>query len=92
MPAATNDERVVESSLFGLVLRDDYNSDSDIDVMIEFDLNNLLGFAYTSMVSDLTELLGRNADIVTRASIERRLNYIRRKEFLKSAEVTYENR
>ena len=83
---------IIEMSLFGSMLREDYNSDSDIDVMIQFDLNNLPGFAYTSMVSELKELLGKPVDIVTRASVERSLNYIRRKEVLNSAEVIYENR
>lgn len=41
------------------------------------------------MAEELSRLLRRPVDILTRSAVERSLNHIRRREILESAEVIY---
>ena len=83
---------VAELALFGSVLRDDFGRDSDINVLVEFEPGRVPGFQFVGMVSELSGLLGRPVDLLTRPAIERSPNYIRRKAILESAEVIYAER
>ena len=81
--------RVAELSLFGFALKDDYRRDSDIDVLVEFAPDGVPGIEFVTMAAELSRLLGRQADVLTRSAVERSQNYIRRREILESAEVIY---
>jgi len=53
-------------SLFGLVLRDDFTPDSDVDVLVEFEPGKTPGFAIIKMQLELSEMLnGREVDLRT---------------------------
>ena len=80
---------VQEMALFGSVLRDDFSRESDIDVLVEFKPDGVPGLQFVTMASELSGLLGRPVDVLTRSAIERSPNHIRRKEILESAEVIY---
>ena len=82
--------RVAELALFGSVVRDDFGPDSDVDVLISFDpeARHTL-FDIVRMQDELSEMLGRDVDLVTRAAVEGSRNYIRRKEILESSQVVY---
>lgn len=82
--------QVAELALFGSVLRDDYDRDSDIDVLVEFAPDGVPGIEFVTMAAELSRLLGRQADVLTRSAVERSRNHIRRREILESAEVIYE--
>lgn len=57
---------ILKLSLFGSVLREDFNSDSDIDVLVEFELNHVPGLIrLAGMEIELTEILGRKVDLRT---------------------------
>ena len=59
-------------SLFGSVLRDDFRSDSDVDVLVEFEAGRepgLIGFA--EMEQELSDLLGSKADLRTAEDLSR---------------------
>jgi predicted nucleotidyltransferase len=81
---------VVELSLFGSVLRDDFRPDSDVDVLVTFgpDARWTL-FDMVHMQDELSEIFGRTMDLVDRRSVERSENYIRRKHILNSLERLY---
>ena len=81
--------QVAELALFGSVLRDDYDRKSDIDVLVEFAPDGVPGLEFVTMASELSSLLGRPVDILTRSAVERSQNPIRRQEILESAEVIY---
>ena len=83
---------IKEMALFGSVLRDDFGRDSDIDVLVEFEPDGVPGLKFVSMASELSTLLGRPVDVLTRPAIERSPNYLRRKEILESAMVIYATR
>lgn len=53
-------------SLFGSVLRDDFTSDSDVDVLIEFEPEARIGyFKFIDLQDELTRLMGRHVDLNT---------------------------
>ncbi len=73
-------------SFFGSVLRDDFRSDSDVDVLVEFDPNHIPGLIrLAGMEFELSEILGRTVDIRTAQDLSRYF----RQEVLLSAEVQY---
>ena len=69
--------------MFGSVLRDDFRPDSDVDVLASFaeDRRPTLT-TLVRMEDELTDLFGRKADLLVRASVERSDNYIRREHIL----------
>jgi uncharacterized protein len=82
--------QVTEFSLFGSVLRDDFRPDSDIDVMVQFHPDAHPTFhTLDQMEAELTILLGRKVDLITRQGIETSRNYLRRHEIISSAQVIY---
>ena len=80
---------IVRLAIFGSALRDDFGPESDIDVLVEFEPGRTPGFGFVTMAADLSELFGRDVDVLTRSSVERSQNYIRRKEILETAETIY---
>ncbi|UCC87797.1 MAG: nucleotidyltransferase family protein [Anaerolineales bacterium] len=53
-------------ALFGSVLREDFNPESDIDVLVEFEPGHVPGLALIRMQDELSALLGgRQVDLVT---------------------------
>ena len=80
---------IVRLAIFGSALRDDFGPESDIDVLVEFEAGRTPGFGFVTMAAELSELFGRHADVLTRSSVERSRNYIRRKAILETAEIIY---
>lgn len=78
---------IIKLSLFGSILRDDFNETSDIDVLVEFDKNHIPGFIKLANIQTvLSKLLGgREVDIRTPNDLS---PYIREK-VLNTAEVQY---
>ena len=59
-------------SLFGSVLREDFGPDSDVDVLVEFEEGARVGLiTLASMEIELSELIGRKADLRTPAELSR---------------------
>ena len=82
--------RVAELALFGSVVRDDFGPDSDVDVLVSFDPEaRRTLFDIVRMQDELSGILGREVDLVTRAAVEGSRNYIRRKAILESSQVVY---
>jgi hypothetical protein len=82
--------KIREMAVFGSVLRPDFDSESDIDVIVTFDDNaewSLLD--HIRMQQELQAILQRDVDLVTRRAVERSENWIRRKEILSTAFVIY---
>lgn len=82
--------QITELALFGSVLRDDFGPDSDIDVLVRFSPDAKLSFlSLDQMEEELSEMLGRKVDLLTRKSIEQSPNWIRRENILGSAKTIY---
>lgn len=52
-------------SLFGSALREDFDPDSDVDVLVEFEEGHVPGLAFFGMERELSELLGKKVDLNT---------------------------
>lgn len=82
--------RIEELALFGSVLRDDFGPESDVDVLVtcgpgaEHTLQ-----AYLAMQAELTDILGREVDLVDREAIAASHNWLRRRRILESARTVY---
>ncbi len=81
---------VIELSLFGSVLRDDFRPDSDVDVLVTFSPQmRWTLFDHVDMQDELQAIFQRHVDLVTRRGIERSQNDLRRQDILESAKVIY---
>ena len=78
--------KVAELALFGSVLRDDFRSDSDIDVLVEFEPGTRVGLRFFTIERELSELLGRKVDLHTPGFLSKYF----REEVLKEAKVQYD--
>ena len=85
--------KVTELALFGSALREDFDEDSDIDVLVDFAPGARWSlFDLVTMQTELEALFGRPVDLVERTAIERSENYIRRKGILSRLDTLYEAR
>ena len=79
--------KIKELALFGSVLREDFRSDSDIDVLVTFEADG--GFTFDNrveMLDELAAIFGREVDLVEKETIR---NPFRRHEILTTKEVVY---
>jgi len=78
--------KIKEFSLFGSVVRDDFGPDSDVDVLVTFEEGARRSlFDMVHMEDELVGIFGREVDLLTRRSVERSLNPIRRDSILGDA-------
>ena len=78
--------RIRKLSLFGSVLREDFVSGSDVDVLVEFEPGAKVGLlAFSRIERELSKLLGRKVDLNTEGFLS---DYFK-DEILKEAEVQY---
>jgi uncharacterized protein len=82
--------KITEFGLFGSVLRDDFQPESDIDVLVTFAPQARWSlFDLVAMENELSQMLEREVDLVEREAVLRSPNYIRRRNILQSAQVIY---
>ena len=63
--------QVKELSLFGSAARGEMRAESDIDLMVEFELGVRMGLVrFESFVEDLEALTGRKVDVVTKRGLK----------------------
>lgn len=85
-----NKWKITELSLFGSFLTEKFNSQSDIDILIDFKPNHNYGFFELSdMKNELQELYGRDVDLITRSGIEKSKNSIRKNLILNNLKQIY---
>ena len=85
--------QVTELAFFGSVLRDDFRPESDVDVLVTFVPGVEWSlFDHIAMEEELSALLGRKVDLVSRRVIELSSNWMRRKTILETAEPFYDAR
>ena len=78
---------ILKMSLFGSVLRDDFTSQSDVDVLVQFDLEHHPGLVRLGLIElELSKILGgRKAHISTAEDLSK---YFRQK-VVSEAQVQY---
>ena len=81
---------IIEFSLFGSVLRNDFRDDSDIDVLLNFAPETTRGLTETLQMRDELQIIfDRKVDLIVKAAIDRSENWLRRKNILESAQTIY---
>ena len=79
--------KVTELVLFGLVLREDFGSDSDVDVLVSFASDARWSlFDFVEMMEELKVIFGRKVDSVEKKALR---NPFRRHAILQSKEIIY---
>ena len=63
--------RVRRLALFGSVLRDDFTTASDVDVLVEFEPGHVPGLAFFEMELELSAIVGRKVDLNTPGFLSR---------------------
>jgi uncharacterized protein len=68
--------QIIELSLFGSILRDDFHADSDIDILVAFAPTADWGLLDPAqMQEELEALLSRQVDLISKRAIERSSNF-----------------
>jgi predicted nucleotidyltransferase len=81
--------QIAKLSLFGSVLRDDFDDESDVDVLIELEPGAAVNlWTLAGVRGDLVDLLGREVDVTTPTLLS---PYIR-KRVIDSAETVFVRR
>lgn len=79
--------KVKEFSLFGSILREDFNPKSDVDVLLSFKDDAQWGLLeFTDMQQELEKIFDRKVDILEKEGIK---NPFRKKEIFKTHQVIY---
>jgi len=78
---------VKELSLFGSVLREDFDDQSNVDILIEFKPGSGFTFDNTpDIIDELTAMFGRRVDVVEASCLR---NAYRRDAIMRSRRVIY---
>jgi hypothetical protein len=78
--------RIKRLSLFGSVLTDQFNDQSDIDMLVEFEQDARVSlFELGGMTYELTQMIGRQVDLRTPGFLSRHF----RQEVVDNAELVY---
>lgn len=81
---------ITELSLFGSILREDFDATSDVDVLLAFSPEAHWSlFDLVDMREELSELFGRKVDVVTRRGLESSQNHRLRQEILSTARTIH---
>ncbi len=82
---------VQELSVFGSALREDFTTNSDVDFLVVFENGDAGSWAckYSELADELSALLARKVDVVSREAVEESENYLRRRHILQSAKTVY---
>ena len=79
--------KIVEFSLFGSVLRDDFDLDSDVDILVSLSGDADLDlYDWITMIEELEEIFGREVDLVEKSTLR---NPFRRHAILTNREIIY---
>lgn len=85
--------KILELAIFGSILRNDFDKESDIDFLVLFEPGTKITFFdLDKMEQQLSQLCCRPIDIVTKNAILNSHNWIRKKNILEQSIVIYEQR
>jgi uncharacterized protein len=77
---------IAKLSLFGSILRNDFNAESDVDMLVEFiPGNKITYFDLAGMEIELTEIVGQKVDLRTPGELSRYF----RQNVIESAQTIY---
>ena len=78
---------IIELSIFGSSIRDDFTQNSDIDILVSFaPISQITLFDIIELENEFSILLNRKVDIVEKESLK---NPIRKNKILSTREIIY---
>jgi hypothetical protein len=77
---------IVRLAVFGSITRDDFNDNSDVDLLVEFDPRAAIGWEIVDIQDGFAAMFGRPVDLLTYKGI----NKYMRDTILSEARVVYE--
>jgi predicted nucleotidyltransferase len=80
---------IAKLEVFGSVLREDFHEKSDVDFLYTFEPDSHWGWEIVTLEEELAALVGRPVHCISRESVERSRNWIRREQILQSAREIY---
>lgn len=84
--------QIAELAVFGSILRDDFDANSDVDFLYVLKPNTHWSWRdLTQAEAELVQLLDREVDLVAKVSIEQSHNWLRKRNILSSAKVIYDD-
>lgn len=82
--------RIVRLEVFGSVLREDCGPESDVDFLVTWAPDSRIGILdLDAMENELSAIVGRRVDLLSRRAVEGSENWIRRRAILESAQELY---
>jgi uncharacterized protein len=82
--------KIRELAIFGSALRDDFEAESDVDVMVTFHKDATWSLLdHIQMQQSLEAIVRRDVDLVTRRAVEQSRNPLLRHEILSTATVVF---
>jgi predicted nucleotidyltransferase len=82
--------KIERLEVFGSVLRNDFRSDSDVDLLATFAVDAQWSFLdHMRMERELVAIFGREVDLLTRRAVETSSNRFRRQSILTTARTIY---
>jgi hypothetical protein len=76
-------------ALFGSILTDDFDAESDVDVLVDLGDLHIDFHTMFGMINELESMFGRKVDMIERSSLKH-LDSIRRRSIEKSARIIHE--
>ena len=80
---------VAKLELFGSRAKGTARPDSDVDLLVTFEEGMTPGYAFVTFCEELEAIFGRKVDVLSRKSVERDFNVIRRESILSRTESLY---
>ena len=80
---------VAKLELFGSRAKGTARPDSDVDLLVTFEEGKTPGYAFVTFCEELETIFGRKVDVLSRKSVERDFNDIRRQSILSRTESLY---
>jgi predicted nucleotidyltransferase len=82
--------QITELSVFGSILRKDFDFNSDIDLLVKFDTKAHISLMdMIKIENEFETLLKQNIDLVSKKAVENSKNWIRHQNILDSVEIIY---
>lgn len=81
---------IVELSFFGSVIRDDFNDNSDIDILVEFHPEAVITLSKFERIRlDFENFFNRKVHLVSKRAVVESRNALRRNAVLSSSRIIY---
>lgn len=85
LAAFCSENAIRKLALFGSVLREDFDAESDVDVLVEFEPGREPGLRFFGIQEELSRLIGRRVDLNTPGFLSPRF----RDQVVREARVLY---